>query len=253
MLSRQVKDEQTLVNDLSWNLSNRYQKPLSLIMISVQHSALLCLGGTFDPAYLLTITALPSQVQATTNKRNTAMIQTFLADLLNVSPDRGIIRFDAIPEENLAINGKTILGEVERLEKQQAEENPGALKHALSRTSRKSTKSKSRLNLSRKGSSVNPDNDAASRPRSPEPISEAAEKPKKRNSAFTHGNGYLVELSSMDGRLNGSSTSHDLRTKKSSPGGLQSFAHPSPPPIPEDPPLQTLPKRKSLKSIFTRR
>lgn len=88
-------------------------------MINVDHSSCLALAGTFEPCYILTISALPSQMQATTNKRNAALIQSFMADILSVPPERGIIKFIPVPEENYAFNGNTLSGEIERLEQQQ--------------------------------------------------------------------------------------------------------------------------------------
>lgn len=87
-------------------------------MINVDHSSCLALAGTFEPCYMLTITTVPSQMQPATNKRNAALIQSFMADILSVPPDRGIIKFSPIPEENYAMNGNTMLGEIERLERQ---------------------------------------------------------------------------------------------------------------------------------------
>jgi hypothetical protein len=94
-------------------------------MINVDHSSCLALGGTFDPCYVLTLSLVPSQMQATTNKRNAALIQSFMADILSVPPERGIVKFVAIPEENFAVNGSTLFGEIERLEQQQLTGNSG--------------------------------------------------------------------------------------------------------------------------------
>lgn len=44
-----------------------------------------------------------------------------MADILSVPPDRGIIRFVAIPEDNYAMNSITIAGEIERVEKESGE------------------------------------------------------------------------------------------------------------------------------------
>ena len=52
-----------------------------------------------------------------------------MADILSVPPERGIIKFTPIPEENYAFNGTTILGEIERLEQQQAG-NSGSKRHS---------------------------------------------------------------------------------------------------------------------------
>ncbi|GAB7353152.1 hypothetical protein MBLNU459_g3686t1 [Dothideomycetes sp. NU459] len=138
-----VKDEFTLVTDMSYHLSTRYSRSESSIMINVDHSACLLLAGSFEPAYILTISALPSQLQPTTNKRNAALIQSFMADILSVPPERGILRFKPIPEENLATNGATVLGEMERVEKQRAEDDKNSsVKQAFQRDSRKSLASK---------------------------------------------------------------------------------------------------------------
>lgn len=134
----QIKDEFTLVTDLSYHLAQRYTRPDSSIMIKVDHSACLALGGTFDPCYILTVTTLPSQMGPTTNKRNAALIQAFMAEILSVPSDRGIVKFQPIEEGNYAMNGTTMLGEVERLEKHRGEENggtPGAVKRALTSAS----------------------------------------------------------------------------------------------------------------------
>jgi len=69
--------------------------------------------GTFEKAYVLTIHALPSQMQPTTNKRNAALIQKNLEELLGVRPARGFLRFIPAPEDNTARNGKTLAGEIE--------------------------------------------------------------------------------------------------------------------------------------------
>ncbi|MBE7182453.1 MAG: hypothetical protein INR71_14820 [Terriglobus roseus] len=133
-----MNDEYTLTTDLSYHLSTRFQRPESSIAVTIQHSACLCLGGSFQPAYLLTVTALPSLISPATNKRNAALMQSFMSDVLSVSPDRGIIRFAPIPEEDMAINGRTILAEIEKLEKQQADENKSAVSRAMTKGSRRS-------------------------------------------------------------------------------------------------------------------
>jgi hypothetical protein len=122
----QIKDEYTLVTDLSHHVSTRYQRPEASIMITVNHSACLLLGGSFEPTYILTINALPVQLQPTTNKRNAALMQQFMCESIGVTPERGIIKFVAFQEENFATNGTTILGEIERLErKHEARPNQG--------------------------------------------------------------------------------------------------------------------------------
>ena len=118
-----MKDEYQLLADLSQHLSQRYHRPTSSIFITLAHSQCLLYAGTFDSAYILTLTALPSQIQPTTNKRNASLIQSFMADALGVSPDRGIVRFVGVAEEYLATNGTTVLGEIENLRKTSSEES----------------------------------------------------------------------------------------------------------------------------------
>jgi len=113
----QIKDEYEFLQDFSQQLSQRFQRPTSSIFITLNHSACLLFGGTFDSAYMLTISALPSQLLPTTNKRNAALLQTFLADSLGVAPARGVIRFHRIPDEDMAFNGTTVLGQIENLQK----------------------------------------------------------------------------------------------------------------------------------------
>jgi hypothetical protein len=79
-------------------------------------------GGTFDPAYVLSLFALPTQLQPTTNKRNAALIQKHLEEVLDVKPSRGFLRFIPTLEENTARNGKTLAGEIEDVGKISAAE-----------------------------------------------------------------------------------------------------------------------------------
>jgi len=243
-----VKDEYTLVTDLSHHISTRYQRPESSIMISVQHSACLLLGGSFEPTYVLTITALPVQVQPTTNKRNTALIQNFMHESLGVPLERGIIKFVAIQEESLATNGMTILGEIERLERQQAEEN-GGLKRALTKSSRRSavTKAKSSFQLSRNTSKADAGARAAITPPLPSP------------GPFDSGIAVDQEheptsLQPIDSKLN--PTKDPVKRKPSKQFAEKSKVNfssvPAPPPVPVSGPTPKISKRKSMMSIFKR-
>lgn len=103
-------------------------------------------AGSFDPAYVVTITAVPSQLQPVTNKRNAVLLQKALSDTLSVEPSRGIVKFVPIPEENFAFNGKTVLAEIEDLEREQGDDNT-ALKRSLSKSSVKTKKRHSMRSL----------------------------------------------------------------------------------------------------------
>jgi hypothetical protein len=85
-------------------------------MISISHSSCLLYGGTFDPGYIVTLSAVETYMQSATNKRNTALLQSFLSETLNVPPERGVVRFLPVREDCLGTRGKTVAGEIERVE-----------------------------------------------------------------------------------------------------------------------------------------
>lgn len=129
----QIKDEYSFITDLSYHLSSRYQRPISSIVINLNHGCCMMFGGTFDPAYTLTIHALPCLVQPTTNKRNAALIQQHIQETLGVITSRGYVRFVATPEENVAVGGKTIAAEIEKSSNATADDKPAETrKHAKS-------------------------------------------------------------------------------------------------------------------------
>lgn len=107
----------------------------------------------------MTITALPSQIQPTTNKRNAVMMQTFMADSLGVTPERGVIRFVGIAEEYLATNGNTVLGEIENLSKDSGEDGANGAQRSgtvrRGRSRRSSKAEKMQIPLSRPATSDN--------------------------------------------------------------------------------------------------
>jgi len=217
-------------------------------MITVNHSACLLLGGSFEPTYILTITALPVQLLPTTNKRNAALIQNFMFESIGVPLDRGMIKFVPIQEECLATNGMTILGEIERLEQQQAEAT-GGLARGLAKGSRKSTvtKAKSSFTLSRKSSKANTEIRAALTPPlpSPGPFDSGVSVNRDNESAT---------LQSIDEKPR--ETAHVNHRHSKSLGGDKPTTKmaniPPPPPIPADKPAPKVSKRKSFASIFWR-
>ncbi|KAL2074987.1 hypothetical protein VTL71DRAFT_8767 [Oculimacula yallundae] len=141
-----VHDEYTFTTDLSYYLSQRYQRPENSIVVSLTHSLCLLFAGTFDPAYTLNITALPCQLQPVTNKRNAALLSTHMQESLSVVPRRGVINFIAIPEENMANDSMTVAGEIEDLEKETPENNT-SIQRSLSRGTTKSRKRQSMRSL----------------------------------------------------------------------------------------------------------
>jgi Macrophage migration inhibitory factor (MIF) len=115
MHALQISDEFTFLTDLSYHLSNRYQRPVSSIVVTLQHGTCMLFAGTFEPAYVMAVFALPSQVQTTVNKRNAVLIQKHMEESIGVAPSRGYVRFVAVPEENAAWHGKTVAGEIAEL------------------------------------------------------------------------------------------------------------------------------------------
>jgi hypothetical protein len=103
-------------------------------------------GGNFDPAYTLTITAVNSQLQPVTNKRNATLLAKAMEEGLGVAPNRGVIKFLAMSEDNLATDGKTITGEIEELEKEHAENN-SSLQRSLSKSTAQTKRRQSMRSL----------------------------------------------------------------------------------------------------------
>ncbi|KAF2874198.1 Tautomerase/MIF superfamily [Massariosphaeria phaeospora] len=245
-----IKDEYTLVTDFSHHMSTRYQRPETSIMIMVNHSACLLLDGTFEPTYVLTISALPVQLQPTTNKRNAALIQSFLSETIGVPPERGIIKFVPILEDNLAINGMTVLGDIER---QHAEQFGTGLKRAMTKSSKRSavTKAKSSIQLSRNNSKANTGGRSAVTPPLPSPG------PFDSGVAVDKATGdQLGPLQSVDSRSRKTSVSRKASKFLSEKSGVKTSTKPvhdiSPPPIPRDSPTPRIGKRKSFIAIFRR-
>lgn len=219
-------------------------------MITANHSACLLLGGSFEPTYILTIYALPVQLQPTTNKRNAALIQSFMFESIGVQADRGIIKFVPIQEDSLATNGMTVLGEIERLERQQAEENGSNLKRALTKSSRRSaiTKAKSSFQLSRNSSEAVGGRKVVTPPiPSPGPFDSGVavnDKGQENVTPIQPVDSVLPQKSSMK-----KVSSRQLKEKA---GAKASTTVPPPPPIPEDGPAPRIGKRKSFIAIFKR-
>ena len=133
----QLESEQNFLIDLSFRLSEIYQRPASCIMVMVSTEVAMLIGGNSEPAYHLTITALQPEIAATKNKRSAHLIQEFLQESLAIKPKRGVVRFEAVAEENLATNGITALQEIEQLQRTSVEGS--GLSRAISRQTRRST------------------------------------------------------------------------------------------------------------------
>ncbi|KAF3770081.1 hypothetical protein M406DRAFT_284607 [Cryphonectria parasitica EP155] len=107
-LRTNIGDEFIFITELSAKLAERYQRPLSSIVVNVQHSQCIFFSGTFEPAYTANVSALAPYVQPATNRRNAFVLSEHLHEALGVQPQRGLISFVTLPEDNVACNGKTI-------------------------------------------------------------------------------------------------------------------------------------------------
>ncbi|UKZ55521.1 hypothetical protein TrVGV298_009345 [Trichoderma virens] len=107
-----IESEHHFLTTFSHQLAARYNRYPSSTVISLHHSQCLFFGGSLDPAYTLTITALASEVQPATNKRNAAVLQKHMEAVLRIPPARGMVRFIPVTEECLAWGSKTVAGRV---------------------------------------------------------------------------------------------------------------------------------------------
>ncbi|KAI1419823.1 Tautomerase/MIF [Xylaria sp. FL1777] len=123
-----IRDEFAFITDLAYHLSNRYQRPISSIIITLHHGICMLFGGTFEPACTLAIHAPPVLLQPATNRRNAILIQRHLHESLGVVSTRSYIRFMATPEENVAIGGKTLAAEVEGLSRDNSDRKSGVFR-----------------------------------------------------------------------------------------------------------------------------
>lgn len=195
-------------------------------------------------------------MQPTTNKRNAALIQSFMADVLSVPPERGVLRFIPIPEENLASNGTTVFGEIERIEKLQAEDSgQNPIKRTFTRGSRKSVTSPKRQTLKPELFNGGLDHSisnisliasplpALSSPK--QPVYELAADEKRKST-----NGVLKDSKKpLNGVLKDGVSSPNKRDNKRKSQGYT--ATPKPPPVPkEQPPGHKVSKRKSFLAVF---
>lgn len=96
-------------------IAKRYGKSEEAVCVSIEHSACIVMGGTFEGSYMLTITAL-TMISPTCNKRNAALISDWINSNLGVAGTRGYIRFVDPDIANYAIGGVTMLDLMEKEE-----------------------------------------------------------------------------------------------------------------------------------------
>ena len=120
-------------------------------MVMIDHGIRLIFGGTYEPAYHLTVTALPHLIGPVSNLRNTILIQRTMQDILDIPASRGVVKFEPTTDENLGTNGTTIRDEIVQLEKKSSARGDGVMKN-ISRTMSRRIKPASRVNIAPLGS-----------------------------------------------------------------------------------------------------
>ncbi|KAL4934543.1 MIF domain protein [Aspergillus undulatus] len=128
-----VKDEESVTSKVTTRMAQIYQRSESFMIVTVQQIPSFRFGNLALPAYSMKIYALPYLIAPITNLRSTILIQAALQDILHISPSRGIILYIPVPEENMATNNTTMMGEVARLEHNSGGREPGIFK-SLSRS-----------------------------------------------------------------------------------------------------------------------
>jgi Macrophage migration inhibitory factor (MIF) len=126
-----------VLSDLSSQLSQIYHRPENCVLVIVEENMNLLLGSSSEPAYLMTVSGLSHLVAPVTNIRNTFLIQSAVDKILHIPVGRGVIKYHSLAEENFAVNGVTMMGEIERLERESQEENPGVMRSISRSVSRK--------------------------------------------------------------------------------------------------------------------
>ncbi|KAF3481093.1 uncharacterized protein GIQ15_03852 [Arthroderma uncinatum] len=95
------------------------------IMMYIDDKADIRFGSTDNSnqhAYLVTVTALKSVLTPLCNNRYTGNIQREIHAQLRIPPDRGMVKFEPMPEANLGTKKKTYLEEISILERETDEE-----------------------------------------------------------------------------------------------------------------------------------
>ncbi|KAL4788556.1 hypothetical protein BJX76DRAFT_344704 [Aspergillus varians] len=135
--SAHIGQDSLVVIEIKLNISSE-----SFMVVTVQQIVSLRFGNSALPAYSMKIFALPYLIAPITNLRSTILIQAALQDILHISPARGVILYIPVPEENMATNSTTMMGEIARLERDTHDREPGIFK-SLSRSLSRRKKSSS--------------------------------------------------------------------------------------------------------------
>ena len=130
-----------MTSTLSKELSECYHRPESSILVYVIHSACLLIDGRARPAYLLTISALESQLSPAMNQWRIDCLTPLLRGFLGAEPAHSVIRFLSLNDADLAQGDITMRACIDDMEKKEARNEVssagaarGALKRAFTRS-----------------------------------------------------------------------------------------------------------------------
>lgn len=104
-----------MLAEVSKFLALRYNRPLASVAVTLHHSACMLFQNSVDPAYMLTVVAIPPLIQPTLNRRTTILAQKLMEDVLGVPGSRGLVRFVAAAEDAYGIAGNTYAGKMDDL------------------------------------------------------------------------------------------------------------------------------------------
>ncbi|CAG8908630.1 unnamed protein product [Penicillium egyptiacum] len=135
-------DTPKLLSDFAHFLAQVYQRPETSMLVTIDQNADLLFGNTSGSAYLLKITALSSLIGPLTNLRNTGLIQSTIQEMFGIAPDKGVVIYTPVSEDNVATNGTTARSEIDRLERIGSSNSPSIFK-SISRSMSRRMKSSS--------------------------------------------------------------------------------------------------------------
>ncbi|KAJ5779988.1 Tautomerase [Penicillium paradoxum] len=135
------EDTSKLLSNLIHSMAQFYQRPETSILVTIDQNADLIFGTNPGSAYLLKISALSSLIGSLTNLRNTNLIQAAIQELIGIAPDKGVVIYTPVSEDNLATNGTTARAEIDRLE--QIDSNSPSFFKTISRSMSRRIKSSS--------------------------------------------------------------------------------------------------------------
>ncbi|KAE8373833.1 hypothetical protein BDV26DRAFT_271097 [Aspergillus bertholletiae] len=131
------------------------------------------------------------------------MIQSALRGLLQIEPNRGVILYLPVPEENFATNGVTYMGEIARYERRNGDDDPGILRNISRGLSRR---------LKSSGTHSAPRSEETTSSWDPETDTQMPTSARGKDSLYKEGSRY-VEASSQ-GNIRGSKSLRNFLSRR---------------------------------------